>query len=712
MNNKSIDLSRLADKFLWIGIAAGIFFWVFESFIHVFIFREGKLTGQLFYPDAHEIWMRLFVAGILVLFGTFFQFIIKQRRRAEIELRQEKDSVQKYLDVAGVMFVAINNQGEVVLVNKKGCQILGYEEGEIIGKNWFENFLPERLREDIIAVSKKILAGHIENSEYYENPVLTKQGEERVIAWHNSVLRDAQGNIIGHLSSGEDITERRLGEMEIRVKNRALVAANEELIRVQEELRGSEAMLRSIFRAAPTGIGIVRDRILGWTNSMIHEMTGYSEEELMGKSARIVYPSDEDYDYVGKQKYSQILERGTGTVETQWKRKDGTVIDVLLSSTPINLDDLNAGVTFTALDITDRKRMEKALRESEKRYRSFVQNFQGIAFRGNINFVPLFFHGSVEKITGYKEQEFLAGKPRWDQIIHPDDKPKISESMEKIRLIPNYSAEREYRIICKDGKVVWVYELIQNICDDSGTPVYVQGAIYDITDRVQAEETLRESESQLRSLTTRLSEVEEDERRRLAQELHDKVGQGLAALSINLNVVKSLLPTEVAEKLRGHLDDSVRLLEETTKEIRDVMAELRPPVLDDYGLTAALRWYGEQFSKLTGIPIDVQGEDLTPRPPADVEITLFRIAQEALTNAAKHAQASHVNLSVKGEPERLLLTIADDGTGFNPVAVGLPAGEAKWGLITMQERANALGGQFQVESGPEKGTRIIVDVRR
>jgi signal transduction histidine kinase len=95
-----------------------------------------------------------------------------------------------------------------------------------------------------------------------------------------------------------------------------------------------------------------------------------------------------------------------------------------------------------------------------------------------------------------------------------------------------------------------------------------------------------------------------------------------------------------------------------------------------------------------------------------VEITLFRIAQEALTNAAKHAQASHVNLSVKGEPERLLLTIADDGTGFNPVAVGLPAGEAKWGLITMQERANAIGGKFQVESGPEKGTHIIVDVRR
>jgi len=124
-------------------------------------------------------------------------------------------------------------------------------------------------------------------------------------------------------------------------------------------LRESEAMLKSIFRAAPIGIGLVKNRILCWTNDMIHKITGYSEQELKGKNARIVYPTQEEYEFVGKIKYDQIREKGKGTVETLWQRKDGKIIDVLLSSTPFDLNDLSQGVIFTALDITKRKQMEK-----------------------------------------------------------------------------------------------------------------------------------------------------------------------------------------------------------------------------------------------------------------------------------------------------------------------------------------------------------------
>ena len=141
---------------------------------------------------------------------------VKERKQAEEALRKEKDRAQNYLDIAGVIFVAIKSDGEVTLINKKGCEILGYDESEIIGKNWFENFLPERIRTEITPVSKKLLSDEIEAAEYYENPILTSRGQERLIAWHNSALRDDGGNIIGHLSSGEDISERRLAEDQIK----------------------------------------------------------------------------------------------------------------------------------------------------------------------------------------------------------------------------------------------------------------------------------------------------------------------------------------------------------------------------------------------------------------------------------------------------------------------------------------------------------------
>ncbi len=133
-----------------------------------------------------------------------------ERKQAEDELRQERNKAQKYLDVAGVMFVAIDVNQKVTLINKKGCEILGCKEEEVVGKNWFENFLHERVRDEVVAVFDKLMAGEIESAEYSENPVLTKPGGETFIMWHNTALTDETGNITGILSSGEDITERQL----------------------------------------------------------------------------------------------------------------------------------------------------------------------------------------------------------------------------------------------------------------------------------------------------------------------------------------------------------------------------------------------------------------------------------------------------------------------------------------------------------------------
>ncbi len=162
----------------------------------------------------------------------------------------------------------------------------------------------------------------------------------------------------------------------------------------------------------------------------------------------------------------------------------------------------NKGIIGISTDITERIKAEETLKESEMRYRSFVENFHGIAVRGDFNFTPFFFHGDVEKITGYTEDEFISGKPRIDQIIHPDDFARISKEgeIEKVYSVPNYSAEHDYRIYRKDGKIRWIRQFIENITDDSGEPKYVQGVLYDITDSKKAEDELKENEKTAKAI--------------------------------------------------------------------------------------------------------------------------------------------------------------------------------------------------------------------
>jgi two-component system sensor histidine kinase UhpB len=187
------------------------------------------------------------------------------------------------------------------------------------------------------------------------------------------------------------------------------------------------------------------------------------------------------------------------------------------------------------------------------------------------------------------------------------------------------------------------------------------------------------------------------------------------------------MPEQAANPLRSRLDDSLSLVGQTAAQIRDVMANLRPPMLDDYGVVAALHWYGEQFARRTDIAIAMEGEEPVPRLATHVENALFRIAQEALTNVAKHAQATHVTVTVEVDSGTLRLVVADDGIGFDPSALpfdpstGLRAGPAHlaepdggrgWGLLTMTERAEAVGGRCRIESYPGQGAQVIVEVAR
>lgn len=260
----------------------------------------------------------------------------------------------------------------------------------------------------------------------------------------------------------------------------------------------AEDRLKSIFKVAPTGIGVVRDRVFLEVNQRICEMTKYDEEELIGENARILYPSQEDYDNAGQTKYGQIAEKGTGVIETRWRRKDGGIIDVLVSSTPLDSADWSQGVTFTALDITDRKRAEDALRESERKLSNWMGNLPGIAYRcrNDQNWTMEFISEGCHKLTGYFPEDL---RDVYADIIHPEDRENVWQTVQEA-LREKRPFQVEFRIITAGGNERWVWEQGVGVFSDEKTVEAIEGVILDITHRKLMETALTESEARYRSL--------------------------------------------------------------------------------------------------------------------------------------------------------------------------------------------------------------------
>ena len=232
-------------------------------------------------------------------------------------------------------------------------------------------------------------------------------------------------------------------------------------------------------------------------------------------------------------------------------------------------------------------------------------------------------------------------------------------------------------------------------------------SFYDLTELRRAEKDLRESAEQRRQLYVRLANVEDDERRALHAELHDQVGANLSALRLQLDLAARMLSGGDAPGAQHHLGSAREVAGETMAMARDLMAALRPPALDDYGLVAALRTFAVSQSSRLNLPIHVAGDDLTPRPRPPVETALFRIAHEAVINVARHASATRVAIDIAQRDGQVILTIDDDGVGFSFDAPGNRPDH--WGLKSMRERALAIGGTLHVRTEPGTGTRVMAE---
>ena len=251
-------------------------------------------------------------------------------------------------------------------------------------------------------------------------------------------------------------------------------------------------------------------------------------------------------------------------------------------------------------------------------------------------------------------------------------------------MVPNHDTVH----IAKDGRHIDFTANLSAIKDNNGRIIGTATTLRDITQRKQAEQVLHDNAKRLLGLSRRLMVADETARRNFNRELHDRVGANLSALNLNLSVLRSQLPQESLRAVSARLEDTQTLLEETITHVRDVMADLHPPALDDYGLHAALRTYAANLGARITVPISIQGKPFVPRLPPAAEMALFRVAQGALINAVMHAQAKRIEILFAESRDQVTITIADDGLGFDVARASLA--HASWGLAIMRERAEAV----------------------
>jgi PAS domain S-box-containing protein len=380
----------------------------------------------------------------------------------------------------------------------------------------------------------------------------------------------------------------------------------------------------------------------------------------------------------------------------RWFLGKGTVL-LDAAGKPLRLVGVN-------LDITESKLAEAALRESEERFRvTFFQAAVGIA-QTSLDGQWLLLNPRFCEILGYSRDE-LRGKTFID-ITHPDDHEASLMGSRKLLAgeISSWSSEKRY--IRKDGITVWARLFVSLVRNQHNEPQYFVSVVEDITEKIQAQRALQQSRQELRALAGRLIDAQEEERKRIARELHDDLNQKLALLAIDTGSL-ALTPPHSEDQTREQFRDLQARVVQLSEDVRQISHRLHPSILEDLGLTAALQELCEEFSVREGIEVVFEQEAVPKALPMVVAFCLYRVSQEALHNVIKHSRANRVRLKVGGSPEGIRLCIHDTGVGFDSESASSQHG---LGIVSMKERVRLVQGEFSIHSQPGQGTMIEIFV--
>ncbi|MDF9617408.1 PAS domain S-box protein [Pseudomonas entomophila] len=487
---------------------------------------------------------------------------------------------------------------------------------------------------------------------------------------------------------------------------RALLAARETL--VERQVR-EEALRLSQFSIDQSTVGIFWvnwDSHVRYANHAAERMLGFDEGALIERPLSDVEPSLSMDRWLALWKRARSGEGGELQFESQCVRADGSQLPVDLSLSFLRFRDAEYLVVFLS-DVTERRRALAELRESEARLKGIAGNVPGLVFRlerdpaeGDPEF-PYISEGS-EALVGYSPAAIQHPQMGLRNLVHPEDRGDYHR-VQDLALATDQDWSWQGRILTREGEQRWadIKATTRRLAD--GRMVW-DGVVWDITQGKQAELALASSQEQLRELSAHLESVREEEKARIAREVHDELGQMLTVLKLEVSMCE-LAYGGLDTGLNERLASMKRLIAQLFQLVRDVATALRPPILDA-GIASAIEWQARRFEARTQIPCLVQVPDNLP-PLSDAKATgLFRILQEALTNVMRHAQAHTVQIDLVREGGQLRLTVIDDGKGFIP-------GEARptsFGLVGVRERVLMLGGSMSLDSEPGEGTSLSVAI--
>lgn len=338
-------------------------------------------------------------------------------------------------------------------------------------------------------------------------------------------------------------------------------------------------------------------------------------------------------------------------------------------------------------------------------YRILVEQIPAVVFIAFFDkgFGEAYVSPQIEATLGFTQEEWLNDPVRWFEQIHPEDKDRWSMEAAQMFLTgePLHSV---YRVLARDGRVVWFHCEVKMVRRADASPWFIHGIGFDITRRKNDEEVLREYAERMKILSRRLIDVQEAERRIIALELHDQIGQILTGLKLKLEMSARLPENE----MRSSLDEAQTLVNELLTRTRELSLDLRPATLDHLGLLSALLRHLRHYTSQTNVRVDFRHDGLEgKRFFPELETAAFRIVQEALTNIARHSEASEAMVRIWVSRHALTVEVEDKGKGFDAKAA-LAAGQSS-GLTGMRERASLLGGNFSIESHIGGGTRLTAE---
>jgi PAS domain S-box-containing protein len=608
---------------------------------------------------------------------------ITERKKSEQDLSESEEKYYKLMETANdAIFIAEAETGIITDANKKAEELLGVPIEEIIGMHQTHLFSKEdrdyysKVFSDHIKIGK----GVIDNTDIF---VSNKNGSKIPVEVSYSVTEIAGKKIVQGIF--RNITTRRKAEAEIR-------KSEEKYHKLMETANDA------IF-IAETETGIITD-----ANKKAEELLGVPVKEIIGMH-QDQFHAKEDRDYYRKLFADQAqIDKGfiTGGLYVSHKNGHKVPIEISTSVTKIEGRTIMQGIFR---DITERVNAEREIKEARYFFENIINtSLDGILITDSSGITTIV-NPAFERMLDCSKDDLIGKHP---SAFIPKGKEYEEEGREFIKqLIEKGTVLGRERILSrKDGTVLYVEQNAVFLKDAQGNLMGAAGSFRDITERKKAQEEIINHQNKLKSLTSQLTLVEEKERRRFADYLHDQIGQKLFISKLKLEVLKKSISSADQNKALGEIHE---IILQMIKDTRSLTFDLSPPVLYQLGLGAALEWLTDQASAQYGIMVTFENDEEEKALADDTKVLIFQAVRELISNIAKHAQTDKAKISMQRDNVNIRICVEDDGVGFTPSNRTSPSSSTGgFGLFSIEERIDHLGGQFKIESKPGHGTKAVI----